>query len=79
MENWTQKKKQNWPHGICDSAAWELHFMFIYYISLFDTELGHSAPAQTAFLDNVNSLNVQVIWDVMECWLVSHYQSLEGL
>jgi hypothetical protein len=21
MENWTQKKKQNWPHGICDSAA----------------------------------------------------------
>ena len=53
--------------------------MFIYYISVFNMELGHIAPVHTAFLDNVNNLCVQVILDVMACWLVSRYQSLEGL
>jgi hypothetical protein len=41
--------------------------MYIYYISVFNRELGHIAAVHTAFPDNVDILNVQVIWDVMEC------------
>jgi len=41
--------------------------MFIYNISVFNTELGHTAPVHTASLDNGNNLYVQVILDVMAC------------
>jgi len=41
--------------------------MFIYYISLFNIKLGHTAPVHTAFLDNINNLYVQVILHVMAC------------
>jgi hypothetical protein len=41
--------------------------MFIYYISVFNMELGHTAPVRTASLDNVNNPYVQVILDVMAC------------
>jgi len=41
--------------------------MYIYYTSVFNMELGHTAPVHTASLDNGNYLYVQVILDVMVC------------
>jgi len=67
------------PWLLHESAAWEFHFMFIYYISVFNMELGHTAPVHTASLDNGNNLYVRVILDVMACWMTSRYQILEGL